>query len=157
MLFPWGLRCNLLAELLEDGFGDTPFYHCIIAELQGKNSSDGKNTLLLFITETHTHSPPLTEKPSPERNRYRYVFNKERRFFCLQLKSFGYLLSLFESVIWVSSAFNSQTFLSLMLWLAASSTCADRQCEPKLCTACASCFCTTTSDHERKQHLDVLL
>ncbi|XP_068603981.1 diamine acetyltransferase 1-like isoform X1 [Brachionichthys hirsutus] len=30
-------------ELLEDGFGDTPFYHCIIAEIQGERRTDGTN------------------------------------------------------------------------------------------------------------------
>ncbi|XP_068603982.1 diamine acetyltransferase 1-like isoform X2 [Brachionichthys hirsutus] len=29
-------------ELLEDGFGDTPFYHCIIAEIQGERRTDGQ-------------------------------------------------------------------------------------------------------------------
>ncbi|KAM8731679.1 diamine acetyltransferase 1-like [Sparus aurata] len=28
-------------ELLEDGFGETPFYQCIVAEIQGDNSSEG--------------------------------------------------------------------------------------------------------------------
>ncbi|XP_034562202.1 diamine acetyltransferase 1-like [Notolabrus celidotus] len=27
-------------DLLEDGFGETPFYHCIITEIQGEDSSD---------------------------------------------------------------------------------------------------------------------
>ncbi|XP_071399255.1 diamine acetyltransferase 1-like isoform X1 [Centroberyx affinis] len=32
-------------ELLEDGFGETPFYHCILAEIQGEPSSDGPKVI----------------------------------------------------------------------------------------------------------------
>ena len=34
---------DVRAELLEDGFGETPFYQCIVAEIQGDNSSEGTN------------------------------------------------------------------------------------------------------------------
>ncbi|XP_005752511.1 diamine acetyltransferase 1 [Pundamilia nyererei] len=32
-------------ELLEDGFGDTPFYHCIITEIQGEKSSEDRKVV----------------------------------------------------------------------------------------------------------------
>lgn len=41
------------AELLEDGFGNTPFYHCIITEIQGENSSDGRKPPLYKRKNKH--------------------------------------------------------------------------------------------------------